>query len=158
MVARHCAALTVLVRSIKVSLTSIIRLSEAHGAMLSCDCAYGQKQHCSWDSVAADGFYLISCKRGTFRRSVVILHILGHFYVSMYRNGNISTSGPNFLSPSFSATLISYNEIEIVAISQHFGRCLAAFSLRVRKMRRNGYLCTSWQNSDTAESSDSVFL
>jgi len=36
---------------------------------------------------------------------------------------------------------------QILTTLQHFGQLFAIFSLH---MRRNGYLCTNYQNSDTA--------
>jgi len=67
--------------------------------------------------------------------------------VRMRRNSDTTATGLKTASPSCSATTISYKRTKIVAILQHRKQVLSIFSPR---MRRNSYLETSGQESDSA--------
>jgi len=60
--------------------------------------------------------------------------LFGYFSLRMRRNSAIRTFGLKFFSSSFSATLISYEYIEILAISRRF---LLIFGRILLRMRRN---------------------
>ena len=108
MVARHCAALTVAVRSIGVFFVRFPTVWQAHDTMyMNCmhwDQTYVQKQHCSWDSVAAIEFSDHDFQWDISAIDGYLLYIWTIFSVRMRRNDNISTSGPKFI-----ATIVASN-------------------------------------------------